>query len=399
MISLSNDLGNSKIKGTINGKHFEVPSVIAPVRELDIVDPADIEDDGYFDTLLQNLDISVASSAVSTRGRFYFGDAAVRKSNNLVGFDINDYEGKSESDLSVILTLGLIAGNRVVEAHNDGEDLSETLKVDVDMTTALPISEAKVPGTRKRYKERYLGRSHTVTINNFVDPITVKINFKNVFVDFEGEPAHFYIQNADSALKKGIWQDFKEHYPEAAKEISVDDLISAPNSIHLDLGSKTADVLAVIDGNPMLNASLSSNQGYDYVLEDAILALQAKKIFFEDRIKLQSYLARPAGPLDRKRKARVEEIVKQQISPQVPQIVKTVSKAMNLAGADVSVAWVHGGASIPMSQYSDLREQLSEKLRQFTGGEDIFVIFIPAEDAPYCNERGLVMIDSIINKK
>ena len=72
---------------------------------------------------------------------------------------------------------------------------------------------------------------------------------------------------------------------------------------------------------------------------------------------------------------------------------------MNLAGADVSVTWVHGGASIPMSQYSDLREQLSEKLRQFTGGEDIFVIFIPAEDAPYCNERGLVMIDSIINKK
>lgn len=401
MMKFSNDLGNSSIKATINGEHYEIPSVVSQVREFDITDPIEFNNEAskaaYISNLFDNLDITVSSSAISMQGRYYFGNAAVKNSNNLLGFDINDYGGKSESDISVILTLGFIAGKRVIEAYNDGEDLSETLKTDVVMTTALPISEARVPGTRDKYRNRFIGRSHTVTINNFVDPITVKINFSKVYVGFEGEMAHLYIQNADNELKKGVFADFKKHYPEDAKSITVDDLISAPNAMTLDFGSQTLDIATIVNGKTLLSASLSANNGFGYALEDSVRVLQSKKMFFENRFKLQEYLNSDQGALGQKRKSRVEQVVRDQISPLVPQNVATVSKAVNLAGANIQVVFALGGGSIPMEKYSDLRDQLSKKLAQFTGGDDIYVIFIPSEAAPYCNERGLELMNEYLS--
>ena len=58
-------------------------------------------------------------------------------------FDVNDFTGKSETDLAIILTLSLIAGKKVKEAYEAGQDLKETLKVKVNMATALPISEVR----------------------------------------------------------------------------------------------------------------------------------------------------------------------------------------------------------------------------------------------------------------
>lgn len=125
--------------------------------------------------------------------------------------------------------------------------------------------------------------------------------------------------------------------------------------------------------------------------------LQSKKMFFENRFKLQEYLNSDQGALGQKRKSRVEQVVRDQIAPLVSQNVATVSKAVNLAGANIQVVFALGGGSIPMEKYSDLRDQLSKKLAQFTGGDDIYVIFIPSEAAPYCNERGLELMDEYLS--
>lgn len=401
-MKLANDLGNGSVKATIDGQHLIFPSVIARIGQTDVTDPVVFNNKraerAYFNELLDHLKITVSSSAVNASGSYYYGKAAVENSNNLIGFDINDYDGKSETDLAVILTLGLIAGKRAQEAFEADEDLSEPLSAEVEMTTALPISEGKKPGLIKNYNKRFLDRTHTVTIDNFTDPIVVQIKFEKVFTVLEGEAAHFYIRNAEKEVKDGILRDFMEYYPEEAKEISAEDLVSTPNAISLDIGSDTVDVVVIRDGKAQPTSSLSAHQGFGWVLEEAIQVLQANKINFDDRIKLQEYLDTMPSPLEKKRKQRVERVVQDQVEPLADKIVKTVSQVVRGANSDVNVIFVHGGGSIPMGRYSNLRAKLSEKLKSFTGGDDFYVVFVPAEAAQYCNERGLVQILNSITR-
>lgn len=395
MIKLANDLGNGNIKATIDGEHVVFPSVIARLREQDIQDPVVLSSkmaaNKYFDHILDHLDITVSSSAVKTGGRYLFGKAAVDSPLDLIGFDINDYVGKSETDLSVILTLGLIAGKRVKEAFLNGEldGNNLTLQTDVAMTTALPISEAKKPGVAVAYSKRYLGRTHTVTINNFKDPITVQIKFDMAQVALEGEIAHLYIVNGPEDLKNGIYEDFKAHYPEAAKLIDADQLVKTKNALTLDIGADTADIAIIKDGVADARASLSAHQGYGWVLEQAIDVLQSQQINFEDRTKLQEYLDAPTDPLGMARKKRVQKVVDEQVEPLVDKIVLTVSRAVRNSNASLNLMFVHGGGSIPLAKNSDLREKLENKLKSFTGGDDFYIVFVPEGDAAYCNERGL----------
>ena len=74
------------------------------------------------------------------------GNNASNSGLPLTSFDLNDLSGKSDVDLTVLLTLSLIAGNRVKKAYEKGESLNDPLKVEVSMTTALPILEGKQAG-------------------------------------------------------------------------------------------------------------------------------------------------------------------------------------------------------------------------------------------------------------
>lgn len=195
-IVIANDLGYSSVKANINDKELKFPSVIAQLRPQDVPAPAEINSDeamkNYIDNFLDNMDVTVASNAVKSSGRYLIGNAAVESGLSLRQLDINDYTGKSETDLSVILTLSMIAGRRVQEAYKNGEDLSKELEANVYMATALPVSEGKRDNARDEYAQRYLTGKHVVTFHNFSDLITVNVNFKKVYVALEGNSTDDY---------------------------------------------------------------------------------------------------------------------------------------------------------------------------------------------------------------
>lgn len=167
----------------------------------------------YMNHFMDHLDASISSSAVKLQGRFFVGPAAVESQLPLSTFDLNDFGGKADDDLSLILTLSMIAGKRVMEAVAKGEDLAETLNVTVKMATALPIAEGKRQGVREAYQKRYLDQSHTVIFHNFKNPITVKVTFEQVFVALEDEVAQFYIKYAPEKLLKAMMKDLQQNYP------------------------------------------------------------------------------------------------------------------------------------------------------------------------------------------
>ncbi|MEM5031368.1 ParM/StbA family protein [Limosilactobacillus fermentum] len=344
------------------------------------------------------MDVTISSSVVKRQGRFLIAQAAVDSQLPMTMFDVNDFAGKADDDLAVILTLSMIAGKRVKDAFKEGEDLTENLKVTVNMATALPVTEGKQAGVKDNYRQKYLKQRHQVTFHNFKDPITVDITFQQVYVALEGETAQFFIKYATSGLKEALKQDLTANYPDLANQATVDDIVQADNVLGIDIGEGTTDLVSIVNGKVNAAASMSLAKGYGNVLQQAMDVLQANQMNFDSRAQLQNYLSSKVSPFAKKHQAKVQEYVYQQLEPFADQIIDAVSKTMRTTGAQTELVFVYGGGATPMLSQSHLREKLAAKLRNFNGGDDLPIIWINPEYAQVMNMEGLKLILTAITK-
>lgn len=394
-MNVTNDLGYGSVKAKVNDTKIHFPSVLALQREQDIAKPVEFDSEkeklSYLSDMINHMDVTVSSSAVKTQGRFLLGTAAVKSSLPMRAFDVNDFTGKSDNDLSIILTLGMIAAQRVALAVKNDEDLSEQLNAEVNMTTALPVSEGKKNGIVDSYINKYVNSKHTVVFHNLKDPITVSLTFNKVYVALEGEVAQLYIQNSDIKLKGLIKKDFAKNYPELATEIEVTDLVKIKNLLGIDIGEGTTDLVVIKDGKANAVSSTSLPTGYGNALQDAIDVLQTQNMNFEARSQLQDYL-----PLAKRMQNKVRQTVFEQLAPFADKIVEAASKTMRKAGANVEVLYVYGGGSIPMLEQTELRQKLAQKMKDFSGGIDVPVIWIDKSYAQILNEKGLELVLNVL---
>ena len=399
-MNVANDLGYGSVKAKVNDTKIHFPSVLALQREQDIAKPVEFDSEkeklSYLSDMINHMDITVSSSAVKTQGRFLLGTAAVKSSLPMRAFDVNDFTGKSDNDLSIILTLGMIAAQRVALAVENGEDLSEQLNAEVNMTTALPVSEGKKNGIVDSYINKYVNSKHTVVFHNLKDPITVSLTFNKVYVALEGEVAQLYIQNSDIKLKGLIKKDFAKNYPELATEIEVTDLVNIRNLLGIDIGEGTTDLVVIKDGKANAVSSTSLPTGYGNALQDAIDVLQTQNMNFEARSQLQDYLSQDVSPLAKRMQNKVRQTVFEQLAPFADKIVEAASKTMRKAGANVEVLYVYGGGSIPMLEQTELRQKLAQKMKDFSGGIDVPVIWIDKSYAQILNEKGLELVLNVL---
>ena len=399
-MNVANDLGYGSVKAKVNDTKIHFPSVLALQREQDIAKPVEFDSEkeklSYLSDMINHMDITVSSSAVKTQGRFLLGTAAVKSSLPMRAFDVNDFTGKSDNDLSIILTLGMIAAQRVALAVENGEDLSEQLNAEVNMTTALPVSEGKKNGIVDSYINKYVNSKHTVVFHNLKDPITVSLTFNKVYVALEGEVAQLYIQNSDIKLKGLIKKDFAKNYPELATEIEVTDLVKIKNLLGIDIGEGTTDLVVIKDGKANAVSSTSLPTGYGNALQDAIDVLQTQNMNFEARSQLQDYLSQDVSHLAKRMQNKVRQTVFEQLAPFADKIVEAASKTMRKAGANVEVLYVYGGGSIPMLEQTELRQKLAQKMKDFSGGIDVPVIWIDKSYAQILNEKGLELVLNVL---
>lgn len=399
-MNVANDLGYGSVKAKVNDTKIHFPSVLALQREQDIAKPVEFDSEkeklSYLSDMINHMDVTVSSSAVKTQGRFLLGTAAVKSSLPMRAFDVNDFTGKSDNDLSIILTLGMIASQRVASAVENGEDLSEQLNAEVNMTTALPVSEGKKNGIVDSYINKYVNSKHTVVFHNLKDPITVSLTFNKVYVALEGEVAQLYIQNSDIKLKGLIKKDFAKNYPELATEIEVTDLVKIKNLLGIDIGEGTTDLVVIKDGKANAVSSTSLPTGYGNALQDAIDVLQTQNMNFEARSQLQDYLSQDVSPLAKRMQNKVRQTVFEQLAPFADKIVEAASKTMRKAGANVEVLYVYGGGSIPMLEQTELRQKLAQKMKDFSGGIDVPVIWIDKSYAQILNEKGLELVLNVL---
>ena len=399
-LNVANDLGYGSVKAKVEDTNIHFPSVIAIQREQDLNKPVEFNSNQekltYLEGMINHMDVTISSSAVKTQGRFLVGNAAIKSSLPLKAFDVNDFTGKSDNDLAIILTLSMIAAQRISLAVKNGEDLSDQLSTEINMTTALPVSEGKKNGIVDSYINKYINSKHTVVFHNLKDPITVSLTFNKVYVALEGEVAQLYIQNSDIKLKGLIKKDFAKNYPELATEIEVTDLVKIINLLGIDIGEGTTDLVVIKDGKANAVSSTSLPTGYGNALQDAIDVLQTQNMNFEARSQLQDYLSQDVSPLAKRMQNKVRQTVFEQLAPFADKIVEAASKTMRKAGANVEVLYVYGGGSIPMLEQTKLRQKLAQKLKDFSGGIDVPVIWIDKSYAQILNEKGLELVLNVL---
>lgn len=416
LYAVANDLGYSSMKIGIKnvdinaqvGHYFNsnevYPSVIAIQRPQDYTKPitfdTEAEQDEYFNNLKDHLDVTVTSPSVDLQGRFLVGPRATESGLVTRNFDVNDFTGKSESDLSLILTLSRLASQVVTDSYNNHEDLSKILSANIVMTTNLPIKEAKKPHVTDNYRQRYVTGKHLVTIHNFAQPIVVELTFTDVYVGLEGEMGQFEINNAPKGLKKAILDDFNNSYPSLKGQVTADQLCSLENVLGIDIGEGTTDYTVITNGHANPVASVSMSTGYGNVLESAVGILQNESMNIPDRNALRHFLNEPAVmPTKRARQKHAQETVNDQLTHFNDDIIEKTSQVMRQAGTDLEAAFVFGGGSVPLLKETDLRPRLVNKLKGFAGGYDIPVIWIDPKYAQELNMMGLTTYLKYFAKK
>lgn len=403
LMLIANDLGYGFIKADINGERVKIPSAIATKQSYMAPNPDTISDK-YMENFLDNMDVSISSSSVNRTGRFLIGRAASKAASRTQTFNIYSGKGKSDDDLSVILTLSMIAGQRVKLAYEASADLSKPLNADVIMATELPISEGRNSQVSKNYEDKYLGHKHIVTFNNFNDPITVSINFISVRSYLEGETASLALANAAKGLKgfeildslrEAVAKDYKKNYPERAKKYGVEEILNALNIFILDIGERTSDLVTTTLGAANPEASDSIDLGFGTALERTRQELRVRHLAnFNSRYDLKEYLHRDLVGANKEKQEQIRQILIEQLQPLSDGIVDASSNILSLTANDTDVVFVLGGGSIPMLKQSNLRRDLVELLQSL--GSEAPVIGVDSKFAQWMNEIGLLIALSVM---
>ena len=356
------------------------------------------------ENFLDNMDVSISSSSVNRTGRFLIGRAASKAASRTQTFNIYSGKGKSDDDLSVILTLSMIAGQRVKLAYEANADLSKPLNADVIMATELPISEGRNSQVSKNYEDKYLGHKHIVTFNNFNDPITVSINFISVRSYLEGETASLALANAAKGLKgfkildslrEAVAKDYKKNYPERAKKYGVEEILNALNIFILDIGERTSDLVTTTLGAANPEASDSIDLGFGTALERTRQELRVRHLAnFNSRYDLKEYLHRDLVGANKEKQEQIRQILIEQLQPLSDGIIDASSNILSLTANDTDVVFVLGGGSIPMLKQSNLRRDLVELLQSL--GSEAPVIGVDSKFAQWMNEIGLLIALSVM---
>ena len=403
LMLIANDLGYGFIKADINGERVKIPSAIATKQSYMAPNPDTISDK-YMENFLDNMDVSISSSSVNRTGRFLIGRAASKAASRTQTFNIYSGKGKSDDDLSVILTLSMIAGQRDKLAYEANADLSKPLNADVIMATELPISEGRNSQVSKNYEDKYLGHTHIVTFNNFNDPITVSINFISVRSYLEGETASLALANAAKGLKgfeildslrEAVAKDYKKNYPERAKKYGVEEILNALNIFILDIGERTSDLVTTTLGAANPEASDSIDLGFGTALERTRQELRVRHLAnFNSRYDLKEYLHRDLVGANKEKQEQIRQILIEQLQPLSDGIIDASSNILSLTANDTDVVFVLGGGSIPMLKQSNLRRDLVELLQSL--GSEAPVIGVDPKFAQWMNEIGLLIALSVM---
>lgn len=394
------DVGNGYVKGVIRNERTEVvdevdlPSaVIATPRQSPKVP---LEDATAFETMsdtdldfYNRLDASLTTPLIGDSDRRIFGRSALSvRGSKFTEFEVHDGHGsKAEQNLSKILVLGVFAAKALRDHVREHGSLPDhELRVKVRAGLALPISEFVT--RRHAYAAEFTGRLggadptvHLVTIKNFSTPVSVRLEFVDVQVIAEGASAQYAIADKGEPLAVALLADLRSREPKALEGVEAADLVSAKNTIGIDVGEGTVNFPVFTGGRFNPEAASTLDMGYGTVLSNALDRIDEADLRFTSRKQLADFLQAVPSALQRGRHQRAQALVE----PDIKYLVEAISQAFNevlaASGESTEAVYVYGGGSGP------IKDLLYPALLEVAG--DVPVLYLDARYSRHLNREGL----------
>jgi plasmid segregation protein ParM len=372
---VGNDNGNSEHDLIIDGKLVQQPNVNCAVDELPWSEEQSPE--SFIKNLQEQLVVTIDSPAARP-GMYYVGKFALESGEILdnlqIGIDL-----KCDMDLPVVNTLAQIAAMAVQKGYEEEKKIPERIDVEVDMATALPVTQ-HTDETSAKFERRFTSGSHHVTVHLGIQRVTVKIVFAFVKVVPEATPVIFTLQkDADGNWREGdVFQEFAETYNIEKKFNG--SYFKDKRILHVDIGDGSTEY-PITEGNKFLRQFVyGSHHGAGYAIEEALDEFNrlihlpdSPRQFFSDVIKNSKH----------KYHARAIKTLKRPLESQVKQIVQNVKRQLTKARNEIDLICVYGGGSIIM------RSILYPHLKELCAEREIQLLYIPAEYAVQMNAMGL----------
>lgn len=388
------DLGNGYVKANINGLVRVFPSIAVKQFNTSHHTPLGEDEVGTFmKDIINQMDVSFSSPLVRSTERRLFGERALKSGLNLEEFDVFARTGKSEVDLSGVLGLATIAADRLYEYYekNGGLPVSGKLKTKVDFATALPIGEYKHHA--KQYRQKYLnaGEPHMVTFHNFERPVHVEIVFDYVQVINEGESAQYGLMLAKDAFLDMIRREAVKRFPNGELNgITGKDLVSAKNTLGIDIGEGTIDFAVFSNGKFNADASSTMNQGYGSVLESTLSVLQEEGYPYKSRKELSEFIHNEPSPFTKKKWTHVKNVNQSEESRFGDIVSSEVSKVFSRVGGFIEVIFVFGGGATPLEW--SLFDKLQSRVAEFGDDNLLPIVYLDSDFSRFLNGQGLYQV-------
>lgn len=372
---VGNDNGNSEHDLIIDGKLIQQPNVNCTVDEIPWSDEQPPE--SFIKNLHEQLVVTIDSPSARP-GMYYVGKFALESGEVLdnlqIGIDL-----KSDMDLPVINTLAQIAAAAVIKGYEQDKKIPSQVEVEVDMATALPVTQHS-DETAAKFEKRFTSGTHHVTVHLGLQRVAVKIVFPFTKVVPEATPVIFTLQkDSEGNWREGdIFKEFTETYKIDKKFNG--SFFKEKRILHVDIGDGSTEY-PITEGNKFLRQFVyGTHHGAGYAIEEALDEFNrlihlpdSPRQFFSDVLKNPKH----------KYHARAIKTLKRPMETQVRQIVQNVKRQLAKARNEIDLICVYGGGSILM------RSVLHSQLTDLVAEREMQLLYVPADYAVQLNAMGL----------
>lgn len=372
---VGNDNGNSEHDLIIDGRLVQQPNVNCTVDELPWSEEQAPE--SFIKNLQDQLVVTIDSPSARP-GMYYIGQFALESGEILDNMQIG-IDMKSEMDLPVVNTLAQIAAVAVQKCYEEQKKVPEQIDVEVDMVTALPVTQ-HTDETSAKFEKRFTAGTHHVTVHLGVHRVAVTLSFPFTKVVPEATPVIFALQkDAEGNWREGdIFKEFIETYDLDSKFNG--SYFKDKRILHVDIGDGSTEY-PITEGNKFLRQFIyGSHHGAGYAIEEALEEFnrlihlpESPRQFFSDVIKNPKH----------KFHARAMKTLKRPLESQVRQIMQNVKRQLTKARNEIDLICVYGGGSILM------RSLLVPELSALCEEREMQLFYIPAKYAVQLNAMGL----------
>lgn len=263
-IKASADVGNSSTKviildGVVKRARKQ-PTVVSYLPTVPQFEDQELE--MLVTNLHKNMIVHVTSKGVDRGGLFAVGDIANVMGGD--GFNIKSHK-KAERDLTLIQPLAMIATTAIQNKFKDTGELPNDLTIEVEYLSAIPVVDYSKVNV-KALQERWLGMHNIIVYVGEALHVPVTVNVTTAKIVQEGIPGFYAILEGSQSML----EDYNKRYN---TEFTGNNFAKR-KMLFADVGEGTLELIAIVDGLPVVTKSAGHRLGVGHAAEKALVTFK-----------------------------------------------------------------------------------------------------------------------------